>query len=197
MEFNFNNIIYFISYIAPILVTSLIILLGLLNNEAGKSMIFIGVVLSTYTLGVLLQKMINKVGTIPQHSVCNVFGNNSYLIPSSSTLIISSCLFYLLIPMIITGNFSYGILILLGIILLIDMVIKLKNKCTTGLGVFLGSIIGLIVSGGVTLGLYSLDHSLIMFGGGSSSSNNVTCNKPTNTQFKCSVYKNGKLIKQM
>ena len=77
-----------------------------------------------------------------------------------------------------------------------DVVIKINYKCTSSLGVVMGSILGLfcgiawyliIKSAGQTGLLYYDD--LV--------SNKIACSRPTKQKFKCNVYKNGELIQSI
>ena len=69
------------------------------------------------------------------------------------------------------------------------------NKCYTlssyVISVFLGTIVGGISSSLIN----STNPELVYFG--ESPTNNVTCGKVSNKNFKCLVYKNGQLVKKL
>ena len=77
-----------------------------------------------------------------------------------------------------------------------DCVVKHKNKCTSAVGIVMGSILGLIF--GITwfliikatgqTGLLYYDDLV---------SNKIACSRPTKQNFKCQVYKNGELIQNI
>jgi hypothetical protein len=77
-----------------------------------------------------------------------------------------------------------------------DSIVKYKNKCTSPVGIVMGSILGLIF--GITwflmikasgqTGLLYYDDLV---------SNKIACSRPTKQNFKCQVYKNGELIQNI
>jgi len=74
-----------------------------------------------------------------------------------------------------------------------DGYVKLSDRCSSMLGIFMGGIIGGILG----LVWYTIFHSagkdsLLYFD--EMASNNVICSRPAKQTFKCSVYKNGELI---
>ena len=195
MEFNPSNILYLIAYIAPLLVLSLVVLVGLLNGNIISSSIFVVLMLVLYVIGHLMQKGLNIVSTSPKHAVCSVFGQNLYMSPSMSSMMLIASIIYLCMPFIIKGQpvVYVPLVSVLTIVWIIDFTIKVKNNCTNNLGVFMGSLVGAILGGLVTTLLYNfMPKGLLM--NQVLESNNQVCSKPTDTKFKCSVYKNGQLI---
>jgi hypothetical protein len=92
-------------------------------------------------------------------------------------------------------NNYYNIPIIITLLSLfaLDSFTKISYLCTNYGGVALGALVGII--GGSLW--YSMFHSmnldeLLYFN--ELSSNKVMCKRPTKQTFKCSVYKNGKLV---
>lgn len=198
MDFNASNILYLISYISPILVLSLVILIGLLNSNAIGAAIFTCAMLIVYFIGITMQKGLGVLSKQPKHPVCSVFGENLYMVPSLSSMILFATITYIVLPFMMEGQ-TVSYIPLMSILLVIwgiDSFIKLKSNCTSVLGIVLGTIGGGALGGLFTFLLYNFLNKGLLFHS-SSESNNVTCKKPSKSQFKCSVYKNGQIIKQL
>ena len=89
---------------------------------------------------------------------------------------------------------NWIVVVFLMIVLIVDIFTNLSNRCTAFGGVFVGLITGIILGAGW--------YSIIKFLGNNELlyfnefvSNNVVCSRPSKQTFKCSVYKNGELIK--
>jgi len=95
-----------------------------------------------------------------------------------------------------SNNFNWSLLIFILVLLGIDTSSRLYNHCTTFLGTGLGLLLGGILSFGYYAIIKETQPDLLYFIN-SKSSNNVACSKPSKQTFKCSVYKNGKLIKNL
>jgi hypothetical protein len=199
MKLNASNLFQFITYISPFLLAFTFILIGFLNNEPVNSLMYVGAVCFATFLVSLTQSQFN-VEAIPNRSaMCDLweipFIGNNFITPSLSTFFIAFSAIYMLLPMFMTGNINYGILILFIILFTSDVVSKLYNKCTNITGVVLAFIFACVISGITTMTLYSTNPELLFFT--EQSSNNVTCGKPSNKKFKCRVYKNGELLKEL
>ena len=91
-------------------------------------------------------------------------------------------------------NFPFILTFLL--LYITDCIIKNKNKCSSPVGIIMGSILGLVF--GITwflviratgqTGLLYYDDLV---------SNKIACSRPTKQNFKCQVYKNGELIQNI
>ena len=198
MEFNVSNILYFTAYIAPVLVLSIVILIGLLNNNAIGAALFTCIMLIVYFVGMSMQRGLGIVSTAPKHAVCSVFGKNLYMSPSLSSMMLFAAITYVVLPFIMEGQ-TVSYIPLISVLLsiwVIDFIVKLRNECTNGLGVALGTIGGGFIGGLFTILLYKFLNKGLLFHS-TSASNNVTCKKASKSQFKCSVYKNGQIIKQL
>jgi hypothetical protein len=95
--------------------------------------------------------------------------------------------------MISNDAMNYPVLISLVVLFCVDAFTKTQGKCTTGLGVFVGGLLGVVLG----LAYWAIFHyagmkSVLYFE--PEGSNNVVCNRPSRQTFKCKVYKGGKLI---
>ncbi len=90
MELNGQNMMYFIAYVAPVFVLSLVVLIGLLNGNVIASCVFISTMALLYFICSMMQKGLGIRSTNPKQAVCSVFGSNFFLAPSLSSLLIIS-----------------------------------------------------------------------------------------------------------
>ena len=102
---------------------------------------------------------------------------------------------YLILPMYYNDQMNYPVFITFLSLFMINAWTNVANKCTPATGAILGGLIGVVCA---------LSWFSIFYGSGMGkllyfnevASNKVMCEKPTQQQFKCEVYKNGKLISQ-
>ena len=121
----------------------------------------------------------------------NLGGN--YVNPSLSVSFIVFTMMYILLPMIFNNQMNWVVLVFFIIILIIDVVVNLMNKCASLAGIFVGSITGSILgSAWYTLVKNLGNNELLYFN--EFISNNVVCSRPKKQTFKCTVYKNGEII---
>ena len=95
--------------------------------------------------------------------------------------------------MILSNQQNPFVIAFFAILITINSVTKVNNKCTSLPGVLFGTIIGGLL-GAVWFTLFKeTGHDSLLYYN-EFQSNNVQCSRPTKQTFKCSVYKNGQLI---
>jgi uncharacterized membrane protein len=124
-------------------------------------------------------------------AIIDVFSNYPNL--SVSTFFILFTLTYLILPMQQNKDWNYYVIVGFLGMFAVDTLLKLKHFCTTTLGIFTGSVIGIIFSLCCYLVIRKAGGDKILYFN-TVSSNNVYCSKPKKQQFKCFVYKNGEII---
>lgn len=195
IQLTLSNTIRLIAALAPLLLGSFMLLLSIFNQNA-KGLVYLSGVMLASVINIFVMNMMRSEKDPDAAMTCNLvelpFMTN-YNAPSGSALFIAFTFGYLFMPMQFNGTMNYGVVATLLVILAMDSVVKITNKCTTLVGSLLGSILGVI------LGIlwYSILHSagadsLLYFD--EVESNNVVCSKPSTQTFKCSVYKNGQLV---
>lgn len=189
------NILQFFSFIAPTLLIFFLFMTSLFNQNL-KGLVYIAGVLISSIANVVLMNMIGSERSNDESFSCSMFDIpyvSKYNSPFPTTLIIGFTIAYLVLPMKYNNQMNYVLLAFLLILLVIDILTKVQNKCTTYPGALLGGLVGGL-SGLIWYGLFSLSgyKSLLFFD--ELQSNSVLCSKPTKQTFKCSVYKNGELI---
>jgi hypothetical protein len=194
MNFSLMDYISGISLISPFLLAFLMVMISIINSIflkgivylAGLAILFLMVTGFQYTLKVPVEKT----------GFCNLFNVTQYSVPSFNSALYLYTIIYVLLPMISMDMVNYPLIIVFLILYVSDCIIKYKNKCTSMLGIVMGSILGLffgitwfilIRATGQTGVLYYDDLT----------SNKIACSRPTKQNFKCKVYKNGELIQSI
>jgi Flp pilus assembly pilin Flp len=194
-----TNIFQFISALTPLLLIFFMVMISVFNQDL-KGMVYLAGILIVSVINILLLNIIKNKRYEYSGDSCNIFNlpfnMTNYNVPSLNSVLISFTVAYLLLPMIASKQMNYALIAALLSIFVIDGITKIMNKCTTIAGVILGLFTGLL-SGSLW---YTLFHStgynsLLYFD--QVVSNKVYCSRPKKQTFKCSVYKNGELIKTL
>ena len=197
--FSFLPIIEYFSLIAPTILALFILFAGFLNKNI-KGLIYLCGLLISLIFGILLKPFFG--GSVPQnaHAACNIFSDNfpnsQYSNPALDTIALAFSAAYLIIPMITNKTINWSVIVTFILVTFMNGTFRLRMSCNQPIEIFLGFLVGALLGGGF--------YSLIKEYGGedylffsNTSSNNVVCDKPSSTKFKCVVYKNGEIIKQL
>tara|TARA_B110001452_G_scaffold206981_1_gene177122 strand:+ start:5778 stop:6317 length:540 start_codon:yes stop_codon:yes gene_type:complete len=177
-------------------------MLSIFNNSIVKGLIFvIGTVIITF-ITYLLKNVLKSKQSDFASPFCNVLPgpftvggqDGIFNSPSLSSAIIGFTSSYLIFPMQVNNELNPSILTFLLILMMVNGVVELQNKCTNVGGVVLGVLVGVIFG--------ILYYSLIVSSGhkdlvyfNSNISNNVSCKKPGKQKFKCIAYHRGTKMK--
>jgi len=111
-----------------------------------------------------------------------------------SIFILSFTSFYFIMPMLISNNINYTIIIFFISYLIFDFLIKYSNGCIKNITGIFGDLVGGGGLGALIVSiLYNSPIQNYLFIN-EVSSNNETCAMASKQTFKCSVYKNGQLV---
>ena len=199
MQLSISNIFQLFSALSPILLCFFLVMISLFNQDI-KGVVYLGGVLIASLINLLLMNTI-KSKTSPNMSAnCNLiefpFNLNEYNSPAFNNMFISFTFFYLFMPMQYISKINFPVLIAIIFIFCIDTITKLINQCINISGALLGTLIGSLLGISWFIIFYSTDNKDLLFFN-SEASNNVVCSRPKQQTFKCSVYKNGEIIKQL
>ena len=194
-ELTLSNLLQFLSFISPTLLIFFLFLSSLFNQNL-KGLVYIAGILITFIINVFFMNLVGSERDENEAYSCSLFDIpyiTQFNSPYPSSLLISFTLAYLVLPMKYNNQMNYGVLAFLCILLAIDVISKVENKCTTYAGSILGALVGFLF-GAIW---YVLFHAtgydgLLYFD--ELRSDNVVCSRPSKQTFKCSVYKNGELI---
>lgn len=196
IQLSLTNIGKFISIIGPFFLTFFMVMLSVFDQNF-KGFIYIVGIIFLFGINILLSNLYKDkidIKNLPFH--CNLFeitNLTQYSYPELSSMIISFTLIYLFLPMIFNNQMNYVVLFTLISMLVIDSYSKKSLNCSNYSKTLAGSGFGLIFG--------AIWYFIILFGFSKEylyfnelGSNNVVCKRPSKQTFKCSVYKNGKLI---
>jgi hypothetical protein len=193
INFSLMDVISGISLIAPFLLAFLMIMISIINTNVKGLIYMLGLVI-LFILVILFQNTFKQPPS--PDGFCNLFSVTHYGTPSFNSALYLYTITYVLLPMINMGMMNYPLIIVFLGLYASDCIVKYYNKCSSRVGIIMGSILGLFVgfvwfvvirASGQTGLLYYDD--LI--------SSKIACSRPTKQQFKCRVYKNGELIENI
>ena len=207
MPLNLSNpfaLIVFLVFYSPIIIATCIFSSSFFYQNWG------GIVYLLFLIGVSLLREgfiyatqdPNKPKYKSSNDICDMvqysyYGNTGY-----SIFVLSFTLMYLCLPMFMSSNVNYFILIPLLIYLMTDIGIRSVKQCYKPDEKYM-TILSNLLSGGaigtlMTGALYTTGASkyLVFSDSDTSSSNSEKCSMPSKQKFKCSVYKNGELVGQ-
>jgi len=195
IAFTLSNVLQFFSFISPTLLVFFLFMSSLFNQNL-KGLVFISGVLICSILNIMFMNLIGSERDENESFSCSVFdipGVSKFNSPYPSTLIIAFTIAYLVLPMKYNNQMNYAVLAFLLILLGIDFLTKVQNKCTTYAGSALGGLVGFLFGAIWYILFHAMGFdSLLYFD--ELKSDNVICSRPTKQTFKCSVYKNGEII---
>ena len=176
------------SFISPYILISFFLLLSLFNNNAKGVIYVIGAML----LGVIVKAFSFLIPGTVNIKACNLFGDIINDIPSYSTALYSYTFMYLFLAMFNSQIMNYGVIIIFLILGAADAAVRLNYNCTNNSGIIFGIFFGLII-GLVWYYLFSSSSPQLLYFE-EYVSNKVACSVPKKQDFKCQLYKDGKLV---
>jgi len=199
MKLTFTNLFSFFGSIAPLLLAFFLIMVSLFNQNA-KGFVYLGGILVASVLNILLSNLFQKRTEGYDQNVCSIidfpFQNTYFTAPAYNTMFITFTIVYLLLPMIFNNQINFFLLTFLFFILLSDSFSKIMRGCHDILDILSGFIFGAFMGfAWFAIFHYTKNNNLLYYS--DFVSNNVVCERPKRQTFKCAVYKNGKLIKNL
>lgn len=195
---NYPSFFSFLSMISPFILIIVLVFISIINSNIKGLIYLLGVILLFFIV-MLFQQTVrhrNEFSHTPDPT-CQLF---YFPIPVFSVPSFNSALFlftfiYLLLPMIKNNIMNFPLMVILLVLYAMDTVIKTKNNCTTPQGIILGSLLGIVWGIAWYYAIKSNNANLLYYD--DLLSNKVACSRPTQQQFKCSVYKNGQLLQSV
>lgn len=194
ITFSLTNIMKFISFLAPLLISFFMIMYSILTNNVVKGLIFVsGIVLITFITYILKNLLKEKQSDLAS-PFCNIMpfpftkrvGDTIYSSPSMSSTIIGFTVGFLTFPMYMNNNMNPALLTTLLVVLGINATIETMDKCTTAFGTILGSAVGILFG--------ILYYTMIKISGNENlayfakfNSNNTQCKMSGNRIFRCNT----------
>ena len=195
IELTLSNMLQLMAALSPILIAFFMLMLSFMNQNM-KGIVFIaGAVLATF-LNHFLQNMMKSEVDPTASLTCNIVDIpflTRYNSPSTSSLFIAFTFAYLFLPMKYNNQMNYAVIAAILALFSLDAVSKITNRCTTVGGAVLGALAGFTM-GAMWYTVFRAVGADELLYFDEMDSNAVRCERPSKQTFKCSVYKNGKLV---
>ena len=202
LGYTFLNIFKFIGFFAPFLLAFVLVFGTLFNSNIIKALVFLGGVLIFTALIILIGNLVKK-GEVPMAAADNICRFTSlgyddlYSFPVYSSALLAYITTYIMFPMFHRHEPNIGLVIFLLFLYFLNAGCRIWYKCNGKLDILASTIIGGLM-GLVQYGLISLsDNPSQYLFLDDFTSNKESCSRPSNQVFKCAVYKNGQLIKNL
>ncbi len=194
MNFNLMDSISLLALISPFFLAFLMVMISIINSNI-KGLIYLLGLIILFVLVFLFQNTL-RVPMDKTNKFCNIFSISQYSVPSFNSALYLYTILYILFPMITMQMMNFPLIIVFLLLYIMDCIIKHKNKCSSPIGIVMGSILGaffgitwfMIIRATGQKGLLYYDDLV---------SNKIACSRPTKQNFKCQVYKNGELIQNI
>ena len=194
-----SNMAQLFSLISPFLLGFFIFMSSLFNLNI-KGIIYLGGILIACLINLFILNTLKVKSEKLIPSYCNLvefpFNLNEYISPAFNSMFIAFTLAYLYMPMQYISGMNYPVILFITGLLVLDAGTKITGGCTTFGGVALGTLIGFILGLLWFITFYSTGHEDLLYFN-AEPSNNVVCARPKNQTFKCMVYKNGEVLKEL
>lgn len=196
---NVSHLFHLISLLIPFFLMFLLAMISVFNGDLKVLFYLLGLII-TIGVALIMSTMIKEnVESLP--NICNLYNgpfpfNMSGTSPALSSVIISFTATYLTIPMVYNNFTNWSLVATFMLLFAVDGYYKhIEQKCVTKTGIFIGLIIGIISGFLWYITIINTNRSFVYFD--EFISDKLLCNRPTNQQFKCAVYKNGELIRHL
>jgi hypothetical protein len=196
ISFTLTNILQYISFSAPVLITFFMISISIFTNKIIKGIIFtMGVIIITF-VNYILKNTLKEPQNFLASPFCNILpdpftvkkDSHVYSSPSLSSTILGYTAAYLIYPMKINNALNPSLIVFLISLLGINATVEYQNACSTVGGIFLGAIVGMAF--GITYyHIISINNPDLAYFN-EELSNNTQCSKASTKQFKCKVNPN-------
>lgn len=198
MELNIITFGYLFFRLAPFILTCFFTLASIFNQDFKGFVLLVGLLLACFA-GSMVGRIFNlqTPSSAIDNSVCNMITigqmENLSQLPLGQ-VVLSYIFFYLMIFIGLNKVYMQNVatLIFFPLLIIVDAIWNMNNSCFSVIQIF----VAILVGGGIGALwgwiIYSTKSQNLQYFAGYS--NNQVCNKPSKNTFKCSVYKNGKLL---
>lgn len=200
INFSFTGIFRYLMGLAPLFIACFLIMASLLNQNV-KGLVYLGGILIVAILTIAFKRLFRV--TPPSGYVantCQVFDLppliTEYSAPDFNSMFLSFTALYLVMPMIYGSPLNALLIVIMGIFMIGNGVTRYMTGCNNLLDIFIGNFLGAAFGVGYFFAFWSSNNKKLLFMD-VLDSNNVMCDRPSKQTFKCAVYKNGQLIKNL
>lgn len=185
-----------LSFFSPIIISCSVLIFSIFSMAVGKGLFYIFWLLIATVVRISVLWLIPGSNPSPKYAneICGSGNFLPYDSSTYSTFVLCFTFFYFTLPMYMSTNINYLIIIFFIVYIVFDILIKMSNACISSTVNLFGDIIGGSGLGTLIAALiYSSPLSNYLFIN-ELSTNKETCSMPSKQTFRCSVFKNGELV---
>ena len=175
------------------------VMISFFNSDA-KGVIYLGFLMISSMLNVLLMNAKKSEPNPDRSRFCNMmdvpWNINNYNSPDYNSMVIMFTTAYIMLPMVYNKQMNYGAVMFMFILFAFNYITQSTFLCCKGMDMIFGGLIGMVM-GCSFAGLLKMAGGEKFLYFNELSSNNTVCSRPSKQTFKCSVYKNGKIIQEL
>ncbi len=198
IDLSIQNIADIISVLSPLLVTFLLVMITLINQNL-KGLVYLSGILVASFVNLILGYTLRSKKYENASPLCDFMEPpfiKDFNVPLSSATFHAFTLAYMIFPMYDTKKVNVPLIVALVLFILIDSARKFKNRCTNIKGIISGLVLGGLL-GYVWYAIFKYNgHDSLLYYS-EFQSNNVQCSRPSDQKFKCTVYQNGQVISEL
>jgi hypothetical protein len=191
----FNTLVWF-SFFSPIILATSITSLSFIFQNF-KGLVYLGFLIGICLLRGFLYMISGAQAIVNDNTVCTSIQYSKYGNASFSTFVFAFTITYLALPMFKNGDVNFWILTSIILYFFLDIFLKINKNCVSSFADLTLNMIAGVVTASIIV--------MIMYFGGSDkflffneiSKNKDICYQPSKQTFKCSMYKNGEIIREL
>jgi hypothetical protein len=190
------NITVFLTFFSPIILATSVTGMSFIFQNF-KGLIYLGFLLASCIIRGFVYMMSGASPVIDDKTICTSIQYTKYGNPTFSAFVFAFTIAYLSIPMFKNGSVNYWVLTILIAYFLSDIFIKMYKNCISSIGdLCLNILLGAASAALFVISIYAGGSGKHLFFN-EISSNKEMCYQPSKQNFKCLMYKDGKLISEL
>jgi len=190
------SIIVWFSFFSPIILATSITSLSFIFQNF-KGLIYLGFLIGCCVIRNFVYVMSGASPTVNDRTICTSIQYSKYGNPTFSAFVFAFTIMYLSFPMFSNGSVNYWVFVSLICYFLIDIFIKIYKSCIIKMGdLFLNILLGAASSALIVTLMYAGGSGKYLFFNEMSSDKEM-CYQPSQQTFKCSMYRDGQLIREL
>ena len=142
VNFNLMDSISLLALVSPFLLAFLMVMISIINSNV-KGLIYLLGLIILFVIVFLFQNTL-RIPMDKTNQFCNIFSISQFSTPSFNSALYLYTIMYVLLPMINMHMINFPLIIIFLLLYITDCIIKNKNKCSSPIGIIMGSILGLV-----------------------------------------------------
>ena len=200
MQLTIGNIFRYLMSLTPLFIISFLLMVSVLNQNV-KGLVYLGGILIVTVITIGLKRAFQLSPPEGIDANCMMFEwpefINQYSAPDFSSMFLSFTMMYLTLPMAYkAAPLNIFLIILMLFFTVGNAATRLYYKCNNIIDIVIGNLVGAGLGVGYFFAFWASNNKKLLFID-DIASNNVSCKSPSKQTFKCAVYKNGQLVKNL